>query len=203
MGVTARVVPDGVDVRLFKPSRPESRPLRRPAGEQLVVLFVGSLVDVKRPEVAFELARSLPRVRFVVKAGVISKRYVPLLREVPPNVTLVRRILTHAQMARLYGACDVLLCPSIHEGLANVLLEAAASGLPLVAWRATSHGEFVRDGVNGYLCSSVKQAQERLATLARDPDERRRLGASARRAALARSWERVVPAWASVYDSLR
>jgi glycosyltransferase involved in cell wall biosynthesis len=53
--------------------------------------------------------------------------------------------------AALLAAADVLACPSRHEPLGNVVLEAWAHGVPVVAARATGPAELIRDGVDGLL----------------------------------------------------
>ena len=67
------------------------------------------------------------------------------------------------------------------DGLPNVLMEAAHQGLALVSTRAAAIGEFVTDGDNGLLVdpAAPDQLARALATMARDPDLRRRLAARA------------------------
>jgi glycosyltransferase involved in cell wall biosynthesis len=50
-----------------------------------------------------------------------------------------------------YEALDVLVCPSITEGLSNVILEALAYRLPVIATDVGGNGEIIRNGFNGYL----------------------------------------------------
>jgi glycosyltransferase involved in cell wall biosynthesis len=75
-----------------------------------------------------------------------------------------------AQLAELYRSCDVFALPSFEEGLARVLLEAAASGLPLIATPNTGVEEFFTPGTpEGWLipagsvealCEALKEARE-------------------------------------------
>jgi glycosyltransferase involved in cell wall biosynthesis len=56
-----------------------------------------------------------------------------------------------SEPAPFYGAMDLMVMPSSHEGLANALLEAMACGVPVLAHEACGASEVVRDGETGYL----------------------------------------------------
>lgn len=81
-----------------------------------------------------------------------------------------------------YLACDLVALPSLYDGLPNVLLEAAGLGVPLLASTAGGMGDWLRDGVHGYLFAPGDVAGCAAAirrALAADAAELRRLGAAA------------------------
>lgn len=80
------------------------------------------------------------------------------------------------------GATDVFVLPSFAEGVPVVLMEALATGLPVVATRIAGIGELVEDGVSGYLVSPGDPISlaERLRRLVEDPALRSRFGAAGR-----------------------
>jgi len=82
----------------------------------------------------------------------------------------------------LLEAADVLVVPSLSEGLSNIVLEAMATGLPVVATSIGGLREQVEDGVTGLLVAPRDAAAlvEGLRTLLRDPQLRRAMGAAAR-----------------------
>lgn len=84
----------------------------------------------------------------------------------------------------LYRLADVFVIASEVEIQSSVVLEAAASGLPVVAVRASSMAEFVEDGVTGYLAAAgdVAGLAERLLTVLQQPPDHRQ---AMRQAALA------------------
>lgn len=91
--------------------------------------------------------------------------------------------LPHAAVLRELAACDVLAITSRQESLPNVLLEAFAFGLAVVASRVGGVPELVLDGVNGLLCPLEDPAglADRLHVLAGDPSLCRRMGRINRR----------------------
>ncbi|MBV8337752.1 MAG: glycosyltransferase, partial [Alphaproteobacteria bacterium] len=90
-----------------------------------------------------------------------------------------------------YAAADLFAFSSKTETFGNVILEAMASGLPVVALRAGGVADNVQPGVTGSLIepdAPPARFAEALITLVDDPDLRRRVAASARAFALEQSW---------------
>ena len=109
-------------------------------------------------------------------------------------------------IATLMQAFDVFVLPSKNEGISNTILEALASGLPVVATAVGGNVELVEDGVNGRLVPAgdpAKMAQALLGYLG-GPEAPARIaehGANARRCAVQRfSIPVMAEAYASVYD---
>jgi starch synthase len=92
-------------------------------------------------------------------------------------------------MPAVYRAADVLVLPSLLEGSALVVLEAMASGLPVIVTENTG-ADAVRDGVEGFVvpARSPEAIAARIEELA-SPELRRRMGGAARARALAFGWD--------------
>jgi len=102
----------------------------------------------------------------------------------------------------LHRAFDLFALPSVNEGISNTILEAMASGVPVVANRVGGNPELVQDGVTGTLLDPADGAALGGAILAyaRDPARRAREGAAARRVAVERfSVARMVAAYEDVW----
>jgi glycosyltransferase involved in cell wall biosynthesis len=100
---------------------------------------------------------------------------------------------------------DAVVLPSLWEGMPNVLLEAMAMGLPVIASRLPGIEELVLDGRTGRLCppADAGALARALLELARDPDRGRALGRAGRRRAEEQfSMDAVVAANAALYDRL-
>ena len=108
-------------------------------------------------------------------------------------------------MPDVFHAAHIACLPSYREGLPKVLLEAAASGLPIVATAAPGCREIVRDGENGFLVP-VRDAQALAQALRRLIDNatlRAKMGGRAREIVLAEfSQERVIAETLAVYYEL-
>jgi glycosyltransferase involved in cell wall biosynthesis len=148
------VIPNGIDVERFRPGNGDTRP------GPLRVLFSGNLTRRKGayllPEIA-RLAGQDVQIHYTTgaRAGQVDPRWAGLhpIGRVP-----------HAQMPELYRQFDVLLLPTVREGMSLALLEAMASGLAVVASDAASNPELVMDGLGGYLCA-VQEAGAYAAAL--------------------------------------
>lgn len=90
-----------------------------------------------------------------------------------------------ADINEIYRRSDIAVLPSYREGLPKSLLEAAASGLPIVTTDTSGCREIVTDGVNGFLVPvrSVVQLADALRRLVVAPDLRARMGAASRKRA--------------------
>ena len=109
------------------------------------------------------------------------------------------------QVPELLQALDVFVLPSLNEGISNTVLEAMASGLPVLASAVGGNVELVDDGVTGRLFRASDS--EGLAGLLEhyldDADLRRRHGAAAREAAERRfSLAAMIDSYAAVYERL-
>ena len=108
-------------------------------------------------------------------------------------------------VAPFYGAFDAVVLPSGNEGTPVSAIEALAGGRPVVATRVGGVPDVIRDGVDGFLVEpgDVEQLAERLATLARDPELRGRLGEEGRADVVPRySVERLLDDVDRLYRSL-
>ena len=105
----------------------------------------------------------------------------------------------------LLGHMDVFVLPSLGEGISNTVLEAMATGLPVVATRVGGNPELVEDGVTGVLVSvgDVQALSAVLLELLENPARCREMGHAGRQRILRDfDWERTVAAYLQVYDDL-
>jgi glycosyltransferase involved in cell wall biosynthesis len=141
-----RVIPPGVDLSLFRP--PASRDAASPGAGGLVrVLFVGGDFARKGGPDLLAALRGLPEAELDVVTG---SEVGPVPAEVRCRVHRGLRPGDPA-LLELYRRADVFALPSRGDCLPQVLAEAAASGLPLVATATGAIPEIVRDGTNGFL----------------------------------------------------
>lgn len=190
------VVGRGVDHRRFSPAR-RSAALRAGwgvHGDEPVVLYVGRLAAEKNVRLVFDAFRQIaPRVHgarlVVVGDGPLRK----VLHDEFPEA-LFTGPLHGAELAQAYASADVFLFPSLTDTFGNVLTEALASGLLVVAYDCAAAAAHVADGRSGLLAAPGDaagfiarsiDAAERLQTLAP-------LRQAARATAEALGWDSIV-----------
>lgn len=189
----------GVDRELFNPSRrdPAWRSAQGWELDDLVVLFFGRLVVEKGINSFVEALRELRRgghdIRpLVVGAGPAADR----LRQLPGAVLTGH--LEGTELARAVASADIMIHPSTTETFGNVVLEAMASGLAIVAADAPSSRALIEPDRTGMLCAENDFARA-IARLIDDGAERRRLGQAARQASEAYSWDKASSAAEAAY----
>lgn len=191
-------IPNGVDVEAFKP--------RRGAGKGETVIFVGRLIFNKGPQFLVEalpaVATRFPEARFqLIGEG-------PLRSELETRVARaglgerVRFLGEREDVPALLAEGDLLVRPSLLEGLPLAVLEAMACGLPIIATPVGGTPEVVKDGVNGFLVKpgDVSQLTERLCDLLADAALRRKMG-RANRSLVEQgySWDEIATRTLAVY----
>jgi glycosyltransferase involved in cell wall biosynthesis len=201
-----QVWPRGVDTERFAPRPPEPR-ADSARSAPLSLLYVGRLTPEKDLPVLFDAYRlvaasGVDPVPHLVLAG--DGAYSARMRARAPRGVTFAGYLDGAELSAAYAAADVFVFPSRVETLGNVVLEALASGLPVVGAAEGGTLENVRDGVNGVLCPPGDAAAfaAAIARLAADGDLRRRLSANARQWAEQRTWERAFAPLVATYEEL-
>ncbi|MGA8764870.1 MAG: glycosyltransferase family 4 protein [Candidatus Sulfotelmatobacter sp.] len=188
------VIPTGVDTDFFTPD------WERPANPRPRVLFVGSLRAFKGPQAVLDAAERHPEADFVVVGNGLMAQELQLRAKAIPNVTMLG-LLGRDAIREQYRSADIFLFPSRWEGSPRVLLEAAASGLPVVA-RKDYEPESVIDNETGYLVADDEEMMRRLAQLIADPALRRAFGKAARTHVARFSWDVITRQWEETFARL-
>jgi glycosyltransferase involved in cell wall biosynthesis len=204
----AITIPNGVDVEAFAPGsrRDDARALSARLGlptERLIAIFVGSEWGRKGLEPAIRALAEADRWDLLVVGNGDRERYEQLARALGVE-TSVHWLGVSRDVAPIYQLADAFVFPTSYEAFPLVALEAAASGLPILATPVNGIRELVSDSVNGFLISrDPADIARRLRQLADDPELRRRLGGAARAAAMDYSWAKMVDRHHALYESLR
>jgi phosphatidyl-myo-inositol dimannoside synthase len=207
-----RLVP-GVDSAVFRPGL-DGAPLRarHGLGRRPVILCASRLVPRKGQDT---LVRALPWIRRVIPDAMLllvgDGPHEPELRRLAAAEGVTDGVVfagghPHGELPGYYAAADVFAMPCRTrrrglevEGLGIVYLEAAASGLPVVAGDSGGAPDTVRDGETGYVVDgrSVAAVGDRLIRLLRDGRLASDMGAKGR------AWVRGEWNWDRSYEVLR
>ena len=202
------MVPPGVDVERFVPLSASQRAAARErfgwAPDDFVVVSYSRLVPRKGMDVLIRASvaarREIANLQVVIGgSGRDRERLENLATSSSAPVNFWGRI-SDEDLPEVIGAADVMVmdCRSRwagfeQEGFGIVFLEAAACGIPQIAGRSGGSHEAVIDGETGMVLDNPRSSDDlarALIRLARDPDERARLGARAREVATQQfSWD--------------
>ncbi|MCO8244769.1 MULTISPECIES: glycosyltransferase family 4 protein [unclassified Haladaptatus] len=148
--VDAEVIYNGVDTEEFHPHHPAPSDIVSESDEKPTFMFVGNFVNRKRPNHVIDVAREVKDARFLLFGDGPMFDSVKRSADELDNVTVVGRV-EKSKLPAIYANCTGLLFPSVREGCANVVLEAMASGKPVVGYDATSMPELVTHRRTGWL----------------------------------------------------
>lgn len=200
-----RVMYNGIDTNGFQPNEASRREMRRTLGiaDEFVWLAIGNLRKPKDYPNMLRAFAGLRRTRLLI-AGQGELR--PQLEQLADELGLAGRVRFCGfcrNTEQLLNAADGYVLSSVFEGLPLVLLEAAATGLPIVATDVGGNAEIVLDGKTGFLvpASDSISLQNAMQTVMADPEpKQRRMGLAGRRFVAERfDMSPVVDAWESLY----
>jgi sugar transferase (PEP-CTERM/EpsH1 system associated) len=207
-----RVIFNGVDIERFAPRPQMSARVRRDLGisaDRLVIGSVGRLVPIKDHQTLLrgsELLLQAGRNIHVVLVGAGTEQ--ARLQEYAASGALNGRVTftgASESVPELLSAMDIFVLPSISEGMSNTILEAMASGLPILATRAGGNMELIEHGSGGLLFApgDVQALRSHLEQLIDDSEMRRELGNAARGRVVAEfSLDRMIQNYRDLYLQL-
>ncbi len=223
-GKLARVIPYGVDTGMFRPAaelprEADEEPWRERLnipGDSTVLLGVGRLATKKGFHVLIDV---LPRLlsdfgdlhAIIAGDGDQLARFRAVVNGWGSNHASRVHLpgaVAHDDLPGLYRSADLFVLPAVHDpqgnvdGLPNVILEALASALPVVATTVSGIPLAVESGVQGVLVPEQDRAalREAIAGLLANPEQRRLMGARARARAVSElTWDMVAGRYRQAY----
>lgn len=183
-------IPSGVEPRFFIP-----REYRR-SGE-MRLLYAGTWLDQRGifylRDALQNLNRKLARFTITIAGGAAPPdEILRFFGEELAHRIVVRPVVAWESMPQLYAEHDIFVFPSLMEGLPSVLLEAMATGMPVITTETCGMPDIVEDEVNGRLIPPGDAAaiEEAILYFANSAELREKLGAAARETMKRHTWER-------------
>jgi glycosyltransferase involved in cell wall biosynthesis len=194
LGHQIPTVHDGVDRRYYYP-KPDSR-----STDKVVVLYAGSFRPYKRVDQVISAATRFPEAEFrIAGRGEEEQRCRHLAQKQGCQNVVFLGHLSQKALGQEMRRARVFFFPSELEGHPQVLLQAAACGLPCVALDSY-HPEFVVHGETGFLATSGADLETKLGLLIGDRNLRDRMSTAALSHIQRFDWGRIVMQWEELFE---
>ncbi|MEY2545056.1 MAG: hypothetical protein QOG48_173 [Verrucomicrobiota bacterium] len=187
-----KILPRGLDVDLFTPQRRDENFWRKfqPMNGEVRLLYVGRVSKEKDLDVLASAYRKLRDEKLPVKLFVVGEGpYAQALAEILPEACFTGT-LRGKELAIAYASADVFVFPSTTDTFGNVIIEAQASGVPVVVSDSGGPKELVQNEANGLVTKShdVEDFTAAVRRLVQDRQLRVRMGEQARASVVDRTW---------------
>ncbi|MFH1055287.1 MAG: glycosyltransferase family 4 protein [Candidatus Altiarchaeota archaeon] len=202
-----RLIPNGVNIEEFTPEnrklyRTDVRRMHGIDENDIVLLFVGWEFKRKGLRHVIEALPHLPKdVKLVAVGGDKRQPYERRAAELGVSDRVV--FTGHSSEARkYYASADLFVFPTAYEGFSMATLEAAASGLPVLATLVNGTEDLIREGENGFFIEREgKDIAEKVRHVL-DDDLLGRMSAKARKSALPHSWDSIAAKTMQLYEEV-
>ncbi|MFZ5982508.1 MAG: glycosyltransferase [Patescibacteria group bacterium] len=199
------VIVNGVDTEEFKPRENKNRP-----DGIFRILCISRLTHRKGINYlldAFKIVRAkYPEIELVIGGegdaeGELREQAEKL--GIKNQVNFLGRI-PHEKVSRIYASADVFVLPSLNEGMSNTILEAIASGLPVIATDTGGTRELVQEEKNGFVVKTkdAEDIAQKLERLIAAPNLLENMGQASREKAEDMSWKKVAKDYYSLYNEI-
>lgn len=193
------VIPNGVDLNRFRASQDKSHtgPLR--------LLTAGRLSVTKRVDMLIDAVAMLHKSGLDVRLTVVGGgKLEPQLRHMASNkgaariVKIVGRVHSE-KMPKIYQGNNIFVSASMQEGMSNAMLEAMASGLPIITSACEGTEELVKDNGVRIEEATAKSIAGAIRKLWNDRDAFRQMSAKARQQAAEFGWDKIAESYIETY----
>lgn len=155
-----------------------------PGGDEVRFLFVGRMMKEKGIEELLSAARKLHGQRILFELlGYCDEDYQDRLDE-EEREGVIRQLGFHPDVHEYLKNCSALVLPTYHEGMSNVLMEASATGRPVITTNISGCREIFEEGITGFGCEP-KNSQDLICALEKflklSQEEREKMGQNARK----------------------
>jgi glycosyltransferase involved in cell wall biosynthesis len=187
-----KIFPRGLDTDLFNPTRRDPAFFERfgATNGQVRLLYVGRVSKEKDLDVLANAYRRLRDEGLLVQLFVVGHGpYAEALSETLPDAFFTG-YLTGKELAAAYASADIFVFPSTTDTFGNVIIEAQASGVPVIVSDSGGPKELVEDRTNGLITKShdVDDFARAIRELTVDPALREQMADRARQSVIDRTW---------------
>jgi len=200
--VAIDVIPNGVELERFGPAEAAQKP------QILRLLTVGRLSVTKRVEILIDAVEIMHRegceVHFTIAGG---GQMLQKLKQIISEKNLADIIeftgrIDAEDMPQVYRQSDIFISASMQEGMSNAMLEAMASGLPLITTRCEGVDELIAD--NGIIVNNAnaREITDAVRKLADDRQLYKKMAIAAKKQAQKFTWNEVASKYIELYHKI-
>ncbi len=201
------VLPMGCDTSYFSPEYRD--PELFPEKGRPHIVFAGRLVDRKGVRYLIEAMRDVDAELYIVGDGPEKESLQEQARPFGDRIHFPGR-KTHEEIRAFFASADLCVFPSVHtengseEGFGLVIVEAMASGAPVVASRSGGITDIIRDGWNGLLAEekNSRDLAEKINRLLEDRAYADSLAREGRKTAETYDYRAIAERYAAIYDRI-
>ena len=184
----------GIDGTRFNPDfRSDALITKWEAKEKTKILFVSRLVHYKETDMLIRLSHILREGTLLIITGEGPERE-KMERECAKDRTIFTGKLVERELSEVYASADIFVFPSLTDTFGNVVLEAMASGIPVIAADEGGPKNIVKEGQNGYLIEpkNEKKFNEKIDLLIDNPTLYNEMKENALTYARELSWDNII-----------
>jgi glycosyltransferase involved in cell wall biosynthesis len=198
------VIPNGVNLKMFTKSNERIVLEGDPS-----ILYVGHLSRLKGVDILIRAVSKLSSDLPNMKLHLVGNGNAPIFAALSKKEGIEKYVIFHnwakqSLIPSYYKSADICVFPSRHEGFGIVILEAMASGIPVIASDIPSFREIISNGVDGRLFKSedVDALSKEVIALYQDPFLMKELTHNAFEKVTRYSWEKIAEKYISLYKYL-
>ena len=163
--------------------------INRSAQEKFQILFIGSVTDRKKPHLIVEAMNLLNKdnIEFLIVGPTPNLKYLDSLKSLISSYALDDNVKFFGSVDRkrvksFYSEVNLMILPSVSEGLARVIFESQATACPVLVTDAPGMGDIVIDGQTGYVFESnnVESLAKKIQYIEENYDEAMHVGRNAK-----------------------
>jgi teichuronic acid biosynthesis glycosyltransferase TuaC len=206
-----KAVPNGFDLNSFKPrNKVKTRAKLGLAQDKKIILFVGWLIERKGLNYLLDSMSQIKNqnaLLLVIGEGLLELKLKEYTKKLGISDQVKFLGSKHPdELPYWMNASDILVLPSLSEGRPNVVGEAMASGLPVIASNVNGTPEFIEDGQNGFLvpAKDSKAITEKLLKLLDSEEMRFDIGKKAHESIIEKklTWENCASNYRNIYNKI-
>jgi UDP-glucose:(heptosyl)LPS alpha-1,3-glucosyltransferase len=210
------VIPNGVNLDEFNPKnkkifRNNIRKTLNIKKDDFVFLFVGNYFRMKGLRFALKAISRIKKkkVKLIVVGGLDAPRYQNVFFRLARDTGIKDRVyfLGHTNdVKRFYGASDALILPTIYDAFGLAIIEAMASGLPVITSKSAGAADMIIDNFNGILLedpTNVRVMVEKMEALIECPKLCDSIGIESRKTTKIYSWDVVAKKTLNLYTEFK